>query len=231
MKKIVIYDFDGTLTPYPFSKLDILDKCGYIGGGNNIEFKNLIVKKMKEKSINVYNSYYETMFEIVKSNEYILNDDTLSIGANSIEYSNGVIEFLEYLKNNDVENYIISSGMKCYLDRINISKYFKNIYGTTFKYKNNIIYDLDVLITDDKKIDIIKNIMLENDINDCSNIIYIGDGLTDLPIMDYVYKNGGTTIYVGDDKEINNSIISYYLDRGYSLDGDIFKVVCNKFNI
>ena len=28
MKKIIIYDFDGTLTPYPMPKLEILEKCG-----------------------------------------------------------------------------------------------------------------------------------------------------------------------------------------------------------
>jgi len=28
MKKIIIYDFDGTLTPYPLPKFEILEKSG-----------------------------------------------------------------------------------------------------------------------------------------------------------------------------------------------------------
>ena len=37
MNKIIIYDFDGTLTPLPITDFKILEKCGYVGGGNNIE--------------------------------------------------------------------------------------------------------------------------------------------------------------------------------------------------
>lgn len=232
MKKIVIYDFDGTLTPYPITVLGILENCGFIGGGNNFNFKKLVSERMLEKNISVYNSFYETIFDVVESNGYFLNDEVLSIGADRIEYNNGVEEFLKYLNNQGIDNYIISSGMKCFLDNTSISKYFKDIYATTFKYKNGMVEDIENIVTDVKKIDAVKDIISKNNFVDCSNIVYIGDGLTDLPIMEFVKNNGGTTIYVSDNvNDIDNNIVSYCFNKDYSKDNDIFKVISEKFNI
>lgn len=233
MKKIVIYDFDGTITPYPITVLGILEKCGFVGGGNNLDFKRLVSEKMSEKNISVYNSFYETIFEIVESKGYLLKDDVLSIGAKRLEYNNGVVEFLEYLYSKGIDNYIISSGLKCFLKKTVISKYIKEIYATTFKYKNGIVYDIENIVTDVKKIECVKDIIIKNKLEDCSNIVYIGDGLTDLPIMEYVKNNGGTTIYVSDQKleDIDNNTVSYYFNKDYSLNADIFNVICELFDI
>lgn len=232
MKKIVIYDFDGTLTPYPMTNFGILEKCGFIGGANNNEFQKLVVKRMVDKKIDAYTSFFETILDVIESYGYPLKDEVLLFDVDKLEYNNGVLEFLKYLNDSNVDNYIISSGIKCFLDNIVISKYFKEIYATTFKYNNKEIVGIDNLITDTKKIDCIKDIMYKNNINDCSNIIYIGDGLTDLPIMEYVKNNGGITIYVGSDiKDINKDNISYICDKDYSKNSDIYKIVSEKFNI
>ena len=46
-KTIIIYDFDGTLTPYPVPKFEILEKCGAKGDGFNQFYLNV-----KKKSHN-----------------------------------------------------------------------------------------------------------------------------------------------------------------------------------
>lgn len=228
MKKIMIYDFDGTLTPYPITVLGILEKCGFIGGGNNLEFKKLVSYRMKKDNIDVYEAFYKTIFDVVESNGYLLKDEILSIGALELEYNDGVVDFLDYLNNNNVDNYIISSGMKCFLDNTVISKYMKDIYSTTFNYKDDIISGIENLVTDIKKIDCIKDIINKNNLLDCSNMVYIGDGLTDLPIMEYVKNNGGVTIYVGNDV-IDKNVVSYCFNRNYSFKGDIFRIICELF--
>ena len=108
MKKIIIYDFDGTLTPYPITDFKILEKCGYVGGGNNEDFQKLVKKFMEKNDRNIYESFYNVLLDVVRSHNYNLNDDILSYGANQIEYNVGVKDFLEYFKNNNVLNYVIS---------------------------------------------------------------------------------------------------------------------------
>lgn len=234
--KLAIYDFDGTLTPEPITVLGVLEECGFIGGGNNSDFKKLVKSKMTEHRIDVYKAFYQTIFEIVDNYGYPLNNEVLSIGVENIKYNNGVYKFLEYLYNNNVKNYIISSGIKSFLDKTLISDFFEDIYATTFKYDKNKIVDIDNLMTDYKKVDVIKEIMRINNLKDCSNIIYFGDGLTDIPIMEYIKNNGGITIFVYDDEnaldEIKKSnIVSYFFNKDYSLDGDILKKVKEIFDI
>ena len=152
------------------------------------------------------------------------------ISIKELKYNEGLYEFLEYLFSNGVDNYIVSAGMKCFLEKTSIRNYFKDVYGTTFKYKNKEIVGIDNLVTDKEKISCVKDIMVKNNLENCSNIVYIGDGLTDLPVMEYVKNNGGVSIFLGD-KEVDSNIVSYCLKRDYSLNGDIFKVICNLFNI
>ena len=49
MKKIIVYDFDGTLTPFSLPKFEILEKCGMKDGAYNPLFLELSQKKSKEK--------------------------------------------------------------------------------------------------------------------------------------------------------------------------------------
>ena len=42
MKEIIIYDFDGTLTPYSLPKFEILEKSGMKDGAHNPQFLELL---------------------------------------------------------------------------------------------------------------------------------------------------------------------------------------------
>lgn len=224
MNKIIIYDFDGTLTPYPITTFKILEECGFIGGGNNKDLQNIVINKIKEKNITVYQAFYETILEIVESNGYLLKDDVLSIGANEIEYNNGVLDYFKMLENKNVDNYIVSSSIKCFLDNTIIANFFKKIYATTFKYNKSNIVGIEYLMTDEKKIAAIKDIV-GND--DYKNVVYIGDGLTDLKAMKFVKDKGGISIFVGDNiNEIENkNDISFIFKRNYSIDSELYNYI------
>ena len=43
MNKIIIYDFDGTLTPNPVADLEILEKCSYKKPTSNFEYINKVI--------------------------------------------------------------------------------------------------------------------------------------------------------------------------------------------
>ena len=214
----IIYDFDGTLTPYPIPKYKILEKCG-------IQEKDYysLIKEIKNQALlddnNMFEMFYTSFLEILKTHKVKINNQNLSYGADNLEYNKGLLEFLEYTANNQIENYIVSSGIKVYLEKTKIAKYFKEIYGTTFKDEN-----IDYLMTDDDKVGIIKSICNDN----CTDTIYIGDGLTDCKAFQYVYNHGGKTIYINHKHDFNmshGSYISYVANPDYSLNNSLARYI------
>ena len=69
--------------------------------------------------------------------------------------------------------------------------------------------DFDILMNDKKKVIGIKKILesLNIEDDDCRELIYIGDGLTDLDAMEFIKKHGGITIFVCQDLD------SKYLEK------------------
>ncbi len=236
MDNIIIYDFDGTLTPNTLPKFEILEKCGLDGGASNIKFLELV--KENAKNMDFYEAIYRTYFRILEDKGFKLIDENFSMGAERIEYNKGVEDFLKLLVLNNVKNYLLSSGLLVFLEKTNISKYFEKIYATTFKYnKNNEVCELDYLMSDKAKVDAIKKILLSNNKIDCQNVCYIGDGFTDFYAMKYVKDNGGKVIFVCNDennKDIEEmkkeNIVDYFFEADYRENTSInncLKKLCN----
>ena len=230
MKKI-IYDFDGTLTPYSLPKFKVIEKSGFKEGLMNPKFIELTKKRQQEKNIDFYSAVYEVYFDVIKKGGFKLIDDSFVLGYDETIYNKGVEYFLNMLCNNNIENYLLSSGIKVFLKKTTISKYFKEIYATVFKYDiNNEVIDIDFLMSDKNKVTAIKNI--QNNEPDCSNIIYIGDGLTDYYAMEYVKKYGGKTIFVYLDKKAEsnakeklNDVVDYFVYADFSKDKELDSLI------
>lgn len=237
MKKIIIYDFDGTLTPYSLPKFDILEKCGIIDGARNPKFLELSQKKSKELNIDLYKAIYDTYFEIIKESNLKLNNENFSLGCDSVEYNKGVIEFLNLLKQNKITNYLLSSGIKVFLEKTSISSYFKEIYATSFTYnQDGEANGFEFLMSDKNKVTAIKEILQKNRINneDCSNIIYIGDGLTDYYAMKYIKEHSGTSIFVYKDlanKDMDiikkENIVDIFTKADFSKNSELYNYIKN----
>lgn len=238
-KKIIIYDFDGTLTPYPMPKFEILKKCGIENYAKKLKFKLIVKAKMLRKKIDLYTAIYELLFETIRNAGFDLNDEVFTIGAKEIEYNLGTEEFISYLNNRGVDNYIVSSGIKSYLKNTKIAPLFKNIYATELNYnEKGIINRIKYLMNDKNKVDAIKDIMKNNGLEDCSNIIYVGDGLTDTYAFDYVHKNGGKSIYVyqnENDKNIavmrKKGIVDLFAKADYTSGSEFSKYIINECEI
>lgn len=238
-KKIIIYDFDGTLTPYPVPRFEILEKCGIKEEGIN-EFYALVKNKALTKNVDLYEALYETYFETIKNAGFQLVDNNLSLGHNNVTYNKGVRGFLGTLQKNGIKNYLLSSGLKVFLDKVEVADFFSKIYATTFNYnENNEVSSIKYLMSDKKKVEAIKEIISENnyDKDDCSDIIYIGDGLTDIFAMEYVKKNNGVTIFVYYDensKEIKlvqeKDVVTFFAPADFSASSPLnsyVKKLCN----
>ena len=233
-KKIFIYDFDGTLTPYPITKIEILEKIGFKDGMMGEKFTGLVRERRLSKNLDVYSACYEVLLEVLKDNNVPRTKENFKLGAENIEYNPGVYDFFNRNKDLNIINYIVSSGSKDFLDGTIIRGFFKDIYATTFKFDSNgDAFDVDFLMSDKRKVEIIKNILQDNGIidEDCSNVIYVGDGLTDLYAMEYVRNHGGETIFVyGDEnneqlkaaKEVG--VVSYYTKADFNMNSDFSNV-------
>ena len=235
MKSIIIYDFDGTLTPYSLPKFEILEKCGLQHGALNPNFLEMSKNKAQDEKVDLYTAIYRTYFEIIKNANLSLSDDNFCLGANTVIYNNGVVDFLNFLKDNGVSNYLLSSGIKVYLEKTNIAHFFEEIYGTTFIYNSNgEAVGIDYLMSDKNKVDAIKDIvkMTGNNENNCQNIIYIGDGFTDYYAMEYVKRNGGTSIFVYKNKNSQDlkrleekDVISFSTYADFSYDSQLSEFI------
>ncbi len=111
-----------------------------------------------------------------------------------------------------LEHYIISSGMKSILDKMSIRKHFKAIYACEYEYgKDNAPIGVKSVVNDAMKTQCLFRISkgklgLHEDVNErikggafripFSQLIYIGDGDTDIPSMTVARKYGGHAVAV-----------------------------------
>ena len=232
-KIIIIYDFDGTLTSYPRPKFELLEKCGLKEGLKDPLFQDSVKKIIEKDNLDFYDAFYQAFLSIIKESGYSLNDDNFSLGATSIKYNKGVLEFFQNLKQYNIDNYILSSGLKVFLERTSIAPLVNGIYATVFTYdENSLVNGIEFLMSDKNKVFAIKDIMKKYNYTDCSNIIYIGDGLTDVYAMEYVKNNGGTTIFVYQDKNDQGisamkekGIVSFYTLADFSPNGELYSSI------
>jgi len=153
-----------------------------------------------------------------------LTEKRLSVLARKVLYCPGVKSFFSRMdrfikktsrsegSNITLEHYIISSGLGIILDRMSIRKYFKAIYACEYEYgKNKAPIGVKSVVNDAMKTQCLFRISkgklgLHEDVNErvekgafripFSQMIFIGDGETDIPSMAVVKKYGGYAVAV-----------------------------------
>lgn len=198
---ILIYDFDGTLTPYSMPQYEVLKQSGYDD--------EKLINKMDELSSQyktMYNIYYKCYETILAENNIPMTRENICKGAKNVKYNKGVEEYFKYFQsdNTGIKHYVVTSGIQEYVEETTISKYLNGIYGSTYNKNGEVFEKINFLLNDTKKVDIIKSIQEEN--GETNNIIYFGDGLTDGCAFEYVHNIGGKSIFVLSNK---SSVQSY----------------------
>ena len=225
---VIIYDFDGTLTPYSLPQYEIIKKCGY----NEEMLMNRIEEKLTN-SKSLYEAYYKCYIEILLENNILLTKANVCLGADKVEFNNGVIEYFKNFQSQTtgVKHYIVTSGIKDYVDKTVIRKLVDGVYGVTFNEENGIYKDIDMLLTDKKKVDFIKQVQKDN--QETNNIIYFGDGLTDGFAFEYVHSIGGKNVFIAKKKESMETykqlnvkgIIDKYFEPDFSMSSKLSKYI------
>ncbi|WP_018293881.1 HAD family hydrolase [Mariprofundus ferrooxydans] len=213
----LIYDFDGTLSPKPMQEYTVLPKVGIEsndfwaevnskfreeGGESMLIYMRLLLEKAEERHVHIGKSDFA---ELAKGVEYFPGVDDWIARINTFveQETNGIV---------NVEHYIISAGLKEILEGTSIFDQFTNVFASEYYYDHHDVPKFPKqLITDTSKTQFIFRINKgkqnpSESINNhmplylrpipFQNMIYIGDGETDVPSMTVVKANGGNSIAV-----------------------------------
>lgn len=194
---INIFDFDGTLTTETWPKFWVwVKKFGYSGEKRNENLEEALAEYRKRKTGNQLETFFGFFHDLLIENKETLTYKELMEGEQYIQYHPGVMEFIE---NANAKNYIVSGGLKEFLQNLKIANYFDGIYGTSLQHNEmGLISGMGEVMTDDKKILAIQEILKSNNRKekDCQGVYYIGDGYSDAIAMRYVHQHGGKAIFV-----------------------------------
>jgi 2-hydroxy-3-keto-5-methylthiopentenyl-1-phosphate phosphatase len=214
----IVYDFDGTLSPQPMQEYTVLPKIGI----EPAAFWQQVHREATDTGSDPMLVYMRLMMEKLYKNDAVkITRDDFSDMASKIKYFPGVESWFSrinaYIKQRgngrvNVSHYIISAGQKEILEGISIRRFFKQIYASEYHFNQYGIATFPkLLITDTSKTQFLFRInkgreSMAESINEhmpegerpipFQNIIYLGDGMTDVPSMALTKKSGGHAIAV-----------------------------------
>ncbi|MCP5145345.1 MAG: haloacid dehalogenase-like hydrolase [Gammaproteobacteria bacterium] len=222
----LIYDFDGTLTPQPMQEYTVLPELGL----DPQEFWDEVGRQVKATGGDQILTYMRLLIEKIEANKKHLSREALRSLARDIEYFKGVEEWFarinKYVKAKskgevEVRHYIISAGLDEILAGISIRDHFTRIYASQYFFDHHEVARFPTIaINDTGKTQYLFKINkgregLGESINDYmpetarpipfEHMLYIGDGMTDVPCMTVTKKYGGFAIAVhkpDDDKTV-----------------------------
>ena len=211
----IMYDFDKTLCTRDMQEYTFIPSVGM----EPSEFWSHTGKVAAEEVMDSILTYMYCMVEKAQLSGNPLTRESLVACGKDIEYHRGVEGWFERINRYaeeagvQLEHYVLSSGLKEIIEGTSIAKYFKRIYACEFMYKDGhaIWPKMAVNYTNKTQfvyrinkgvLDINNDADLNNSRPDSekrvffSNMIYIGDGLTDVPCMKLVKQSGGHSIAI-----------------------------------
>ena len=229
MKVAIMYDFDKTLCTKDMQEYNFIPSVGLSAS----DFWGKCDELSKKEHMDKILCYLYLMIKESKKNDMPIKRDTFNNAGKDIEFYPGVIDWFKRINDYgkslgiEVEHFIISSGLKEIIEGSKIAKEFKEIYACEFLYDVNGIAIWPKLVVNyttktqflfrinkgvlDVSNDNDLNRYVTNDDRDIPfrNMIYIADGITDIPCMKLVKANGGKSIavYIDKSKELANTLI------------------------
>ena len=217
----IMYDFDRTLCKKDMQDYSFIPSLG-MTESEFWQYSNSLGQREHMDSILAY------MYAMVKiskdKNIPLLRQNLVDMGKN-VELFKGVEGWFDRItefgiaNGMQIEHYVISSGMKEIIEGTPISKCFKSIFACEFLYDENgngVWPKTDVNYTNKTQFVYrinkgVLDVANDNDLNrsmpDDSkrvpfcNMIYIGDGLSDVPCMKMMKAYGGYSIAVYQNKD------------------------------
>jgi hypothetical protein len=255
----LIYDFDGTLSPKPMQEYAFLPKIG----ADPEAFWEESNRIAREQGADPLITYMHLMYKKAKAKGVRIDRDDLVAQGRDITFYQGVEtwfdEIARYVTDRTegqgitLRHYLISSGLTEIVEGTSIFKKFHNVFASEYWFD---AYDLPYpkrVITDTGKTQYLFRINkglenLSDSINHhmpeadrpipFSNMVYFGDGDTDVPSMAVVRKSGGHAIAVHDPGLAPQKCIDLFkagrcdfvAGADYRKDSDLYRRTCLLLN-
>lgn len=215
----LVYDFDGTLSPQPMQEYTVLPKIGI----EPVEFWAMVNREARDTQSDPMLVYMRHIIEALERVKVDVKREDFAAMAGLIEYFPGVSTWFgrmnAYVRKRSagrvkLQHYLISAGQKEILDGVSIRRHFKRIYASEYHFNHHGVATFPkFLVTDTLKTQFLFRINkgiedVRESINEhmpeaerpipFPNMVYVGDGMTDVPSMALTKKNGGHTVAVYD---------------------------------
>jgi len=256
MKPIValLYDFDKTLCTTDMQNYAFIPALGMTPA----EFWHLANTFGRENHMDGLLAYMYTMIEECRRRGLRLDREFLIRCGRDIQLFPGVADWFDRInafgesQGVEIEHYVLSSGLKEIIEGSGISHAFKKVYACEFLYNEEGLASwpkLDVNFTNKTQfiyrinkgvLDVSDDRTLNSSMPDDSkripftNMVYIGDGLSDVPCMKMMRSYGGQAIAVyqdgnrqGVEELLNRHRVDFIFPADYREDTDLDVTVKN----
>jgi phosphoserine phosphatase len=251
----LIYDFDGTLSPLNMQEYDFLKAIG-IKDRKQFWAENDRLKA-KHNASNVL-CYMRLMLEKARAAHVSVKREQFVEFGKSVQLYKGVEQWFDLINalgnkyGIKVEHYINSSGLKEMIEGTPIAKYFKEIYACSFMYDDGVAVWPAVAVDFTAKTQFLfminkgiakvsENYKVNRYVADKDrpvpfrNMIYFGDGETDVPCMRLVKQKGGNSIAVYRPRNaakramaeqlVGENRVNFACAADYSQGGEMYRIV------
>lgn len=252
----LVYDFDGTLIPKTMQDYTIIPRLKL----RSDKFWSDIMEEAEATDGEVMMIYMRQLITRANSMNIKITKSEFKLMASKIEYFKGVFTWFDninkYLKNNHkrikVAHYVISAGHHEILESTAIRKKLTNVFGSQYYFNEQGHATFPkVVVTDTAKTQFLFRInkgkeKVSDSINShmpeelrpipFENMIYIGDGLTDVPSMALIKKQNGHAVSVyprgsKKQKKVSNDLLAakrvdFIAEANYTRNSILFKRIC-----
>ncbi len=256
----LIYDFDGTLSPGNMQEFGFIQAIGQTPD----EFWTKSNQVPEGQEVSSILSYMKLMIDEAKDKGISLTRESFVSFGKHIELFEGVREWFSLINRYgeehgvNVEHYINSSGQTELIEGTPIAGEFKKIFACSFWYdesgvavwpavavdytgKTQFLFKIAKGILDISDNTKVNESQAEDDKPvPFSNMIYLGDGTTDIPCMKIVKMFGGNSIAVFNESDTRKSEtarkllrqdrVNFICKADYRENGEIYRTVTTIIN-
>ena len=252
----LVYDFDGTLIPKTMQEYTIIPRLKL----NSDKFWSQIIKEANDTEGEIMMIYMRQLITHAESMNINITKEEFKLMASKIKYFKGVETWFDninqYIKSKHqkikVAHYVISAGHHEILESTSIRHKLTNVFGSQYYFDNKgrATFPKNV-VTDTAKTQFLFRInkgkeKVSDSINShmpehkrpipFENMIYIGDGLTDVPSMALIKKQNGhaVSVYPKDSKEqkkvsadlLSAKRVDFIAEANYTKSSILYKRIC-----
>ena len=253
----LVYDFDGTLSPRPMQEYSFLPQLGIAPA----DFWAETTRIAREQQADPLITYMHLMYKMAREKGLRIDRDDLVRQGADVALFPGVEDWFGEIANYigiraeiagvEIRHYLVSSGLTEIIEGTAIRRYFHNVFASEYWFD---AYELPFpkrVITDTGKTQYLFRINkgiedLGESINahmpeaarpiPFRNMIYFGDGETDVPSMALMRKSGGHAIAVHPEERgkgydtcvelFRAGRVDFYAEADYRRGSDLFKRTC-----